>query len=409
MSAKRNIRAGLDDRWTKRVKGDDGVMRTVKSAMHGKGKRWRVRWVDDDSQEHTKVFDRKPDAQAFLNKITADIHRGEVVSPKKGRELFEVIAEDWLLTKSHRKPKTVAGYRELLDNLILPRWGHVPVKDITYEDLVKWLGKLSIDGSRKATPLSPSRIRQTHQCVHAVLQYAVRTGKVPKNVAADIERKNDLPNDNARVQHALTHDQLLGLVSKMGLYATLTLVLGYTGIRLGEASALRREGVRDGKLMIRESATRVRGQGLVTTATKTNKMREVAVPPPVWERLVAELPTDPRALVFPNRQGEALTNHQYRYEFDKAVAAMKAEGDFPSITPHDLRHTCASLLISSGANIKVVQRQLGHATATMTLDRYGHLYDADLTAAANKLGEAIRLPLRYDCGTDEGKKKAKTG
>lgn len=48
--------------------------------------------------------------------------------------------------------------------------------------------------------------------------------------------------------------------------------------------------------------------------------------------------------------------------------------EFPAITPHDLRHTCASLAISAGANVKVLQRLLGHKTATLTLDRYGHLF-----------------------------------
>ena len=63
--------------------------------------------------------------------------------------------------------------------------------------------------------------------------------------------------------------------------------------------------------------------------------------------------------------------------------------EFPTIFPHALRHTAASLLISTGANIKVVQRQLGHATAWMTLDRHGHLYRDDLQAAAKALGEAM--------------------
>jgi integrase len=49
---------------------------------------------------------------------------------------------------------------------------------------------------------------------------------------------------------------------------------------------------------------------------------------------------------------------------------------------HDLRHTCASLAIREGANVKVVQKLLGHQTATLTLDRYGHLYPDDLEAVA---------------------------
>jgi len=122
--------------------------------------------------------------------------------------------------------------------------------------------------------------------------------------------------------------------------------------------------------------------------------------------------------VFPNRKGTMLTNHQYRYVFDKAVTAMRAEAaearereqaetgkattpEFPPITPHDLRHTCASIWIREAdkpANIKVVQRQLGHATASMTIDLYGHLYDDDLTDAATQVGKAIEasaVSLRY--------------
>jgi integrase len=62
---------------------------------------------------------------------------------------------------------------------------------------------------------------------------------------------------------------------------------------------------------------------------------------------------------------------------------------FPPITPHDLRHTCASLAISAGANVKVLQHMLGHATAVMTLDRYGHLMTDDLAGVADALGKAM--------------------
>ena len=63
--------------------------------------------------------------------------------------------------------------------------------------------------------------------------------------------------------------------------------------------------------------------------------------------------------------------------------------DFPAITPHDLRHSCASLAISAGANVKVVQHMLGHATAAMTLDLYGHLMSDDLAGVADALGKAM--------------------
>ncbi|WP_425343118.1 tyrosine-type recombinase/integrase [Nocardia cyriacigeorgica] len=84
------------------------------------------------------------------------------------------------------------------------------------------------------------------------------------------------------------------------------------------------------------------------------------------------------ALVFPSRKGGYLESTEFRWVFDQAAAAA----GLSSIAPHGLRHTAASLAISAGANIKVVQRMLGHKTATLTLDLYGHLFPGDLDAVA---------------------------
>jgi integrase len=68
---------------------------------------------------------------------------------------------------------------------------------------------------------------------------------------------------------------------------------------------------------------------------------------------------------------------------------QKADKTFPRVTAHDLRHTAASLAIGSGANPKVVQWMLGHASAAMTLDVYADLFDSDFTAVADKLSETV--------------------
>jgi len=68
-----------------------------------------------------------------------------------------------------------------------------------------------------------------------------------------------------------------------------------------------------------------------------------------------------------------------------------ANPSIPRLTPHDLRHTAASLAISSGANVKAVQRMLGHASAAMTLDTYADLFDDDLDAVATRLNDQMPL------------------
>lgn len=78
--------------------------------------------------------------------------------------------------------------------------------------------------------------------------------------------------------------------------------------------------------------------------------------------------------------------------FRPAVAGCQAADDtFPAITPHDLRHTAASLAVSAHANVKALQRMLGRAKASMTLDTYADLFDEDLDGVADRLDAAIQL------------------
>jgi integrase len=97
-------------------------------------------------------------------------------------------------------------------------------------------------------------------------------------------------------------------------------------------------------------------------------------------------------LVFTNLRGGVLRGSNFRPRFfDQAVEkCQKADETFPTITPHDLRHTAASLAVSSGAKVKAVQRMLGHAKASMTLDVYADLFDDDLDVVASRLDDAIK-------------------
>ncbi|GAS88886.1 tyrosine-type recombinase/integrase [Mycolicibacterium brisbanense] len=375
----------------------------------GIGKRWRGWYVGDDGKPRTKDCRTEAEAEAWSNTERGKVVTNVWVSPDVGTDTFRAVAEEWFKIKqgAQRKPKTLVGYRSILDTLVLPKWGDTPIKEISYGGLSSWIASLSVDGSVAGTALSASRIRQTHQLMGAVFKYAVKAGLASKNIAAEISPRNDLPEAPETEQHYLTHAQLIQLASETGRFETMTLVLGYCGLRFGEASALRRKDIGNKEITVRNSATYVQGQGIVETATKTKRTRRVPVPAPVWERLKAELPADADAFVFPSRKRGHLPLGEYRWAFDNAVKAAQAAAEakreeetattgeastpsFPTITPHDLRHTCASLAISAGANVKVIQHMLGHATASMTLDLYGHLMSDDLAGVAEALGEAMK-------------------
>jgi integrase len=156
---------------------------------------------------------------------------------------------------------------------------------------------------------------------------------------------------------------------------------------------LRIRDVKDHTITVRASVTKVTGTGFVEGATKTHRTRWVPVPEVVWDRLEYAIITDadkPDRLVFPGRNDGYLTDFEYRHRFDQAAKEIGV----PGLTPHELRHTCASLAISAGANIKAVQRLLGHETAAMTLDEYGHLFSDDLTAVAKSLDAAANTAMQ---------------
>ena len=262
-----------------------------------------------------------------------------------------------------------------------------PLREVRFDDLQVWITDLSVDGSVRfeGKGLSASRVRQAHQLVGAVLKFAVKSKHLAVNPADGAE----LPRLPEVEQRYLTHEQLHRVAVASGRLRTLVFVLGYCGLRFGEASALRMADVDVSarRIRVRRSVTYVRKTGLVEGPTKNHTARTVPVPAFVARLLETEIADrDGNSLVFESApSGGYLTLGQARYAFTKAVTAV---GGIDGIRLQDLRHTCASLAISAGANGKVVQRLLGHKSAVLTLDRYGHLFPDDLDPVATAFDAA---------------------
>jgi integrase len=132
--------------------------------------------------------------------------------------------------------------------------------------------------------------------------------------------------------------------------------------------------------------------GLVWSTPKSWERRSVPFPASLADELAALMVGKDRdAVVFSDTRGGVLRNSNWRARvFGPAVTmCQKADDTFPTVTPHDLRHTAASLAISAGANVKAVQRMLGHAKASLTLDT-SDLFDEDRDEVADRLDAAIQ-------------------
>ena len=142
-----------------------------------------------------------------------------------------------------------------------------------------------------------------------------------------------------------------------------------------------------------ESVTDVDGR-MVFGSPKSHARRRVPVPRFLRDDLAGVLAgKGSDDLIFPS-QAETPFRVQnfHRSQFDRAAAAA----GLVSLVPHELRHTAASLAIASGASIKGVQSMLVHASAAMTLDRYGHLFGDELDAVADRMDAARADRLRTE-------------
>jgi integrase len=190
----------------------------------------------------------------------------------------------------------------------------------------------------------------------------------------------------------LSHAQVAALADAVERNGTVVRFLAYTGLRWGEMAALR---VCDFDMLRRRvnvSRSVTESSGLVWSTPKTHERRSVPFPAALADELSTLMLDKGRDdLVFNDMRGGVLRNSNWRARvFDPAVqACQKADESFPTITPHDLRHTAASLAVSAGANVKALQRMLGHAKASMTLDVYADLFDDDLDSVAESLDAAI--------------------
>ncbi len=162
--------------------------------------------------------------------------------------------------------------------------------------------------------------------------------------------------------------------------------------------ALRRKRCRllRSRIEVAESLSEAYGR-LEFGPTKTYRSRPVVLPAflrdLLAEHLARHVAEDPDALVFTSPQGQPLRNTNFRRQvWYRAVAESGLPG---GLRIHDLRHTCASLLISQGAHPKAVQVHLGHSSISVTMDRYGHLFPSDIEALAVALDDARSRVLEH--------------
>jgi integrase len=341
---------------------------------------YRVRYRTPDGKSRSKTLKRKVDADRFLNSVEHSKDVGSYVDPSRSKITMGTWASAWCQSQTHLKPSTRARYEGILSKHIVPRWGGTPIHRVNHADVQTWISSLV---------LAPATVRYIHRVFSLIMELAVRDGRIQQNPATGVR----LPRVSQGDKRFLSPDEVHRLadaaaqypIPEVGeQYRALILTLAFCGLRWGEVAALRvkRVDLLRRRLTVAESVTEVRGR-LVWGTPKSHATRSVPIPRSVVEMLTQSMAgKGSDDLVFTTWRGKPLRNLNFRRDvFDRASMDAGLEG----LTPHELRHTAASLAVSAGANVKAVQAMLGHASAAMTLDVYSGLFDADLDSVADRM------------------------
>lgn len=296
--------------------------------------------------------------------------------------------------KHQRRPKTAHSYAQIVRLYLIPHLGNRQLTKLMPEHVQAMLNQLLISGGAAGSGLSPRTVQYIRAVLRQALNQAIKWDYVARNVAEvvdgpRVEKFKIAPLDQQQAQ------RLLDAVSGHRLETLYRLTLSL-GLREGEVLGLRWEDVHFEQRTLRISgALQLQDGKLKRVATKTESSTRTLPLPPVLlqalqthrasqdeERKLLGDEWQEHGLVFPSTLGTPMSPRNLVRHFK--IVLQKAE--LPLSTRfHDLRHSCATLLIAQGVHPRIVMEILGHSQISVTMNTYAHALPETTRAAADKL------------------------
>ena len=337
--------------------------------------RWRVRYRTPEYRQRSRTFARRRDAEDFEAEIRRELRQGTFIDPARGKVTLRVLWEEYERTgTTHLRATTRQNYRAASRHF-LAEFGSWPVGKIEHADVADWIATLS-------TTKGPSTVRYTHRVLCLVLDHGMRTRRLTVNIARGVR----LPRMAPARERILTVQEVEALARRLGRDGDLVLAMAFLGLRWSELAGLRVADVDliRGRVRVVERATEVGGRMDVSAPKSRASHRSIAVPSSLRPTLAARIAGRPGdALVFVAPDGGYLRNGNWRNRsgWSQAITDLGLVG----VTPHDLRRTFGSLARSAGADLRWIQKAMGHESITTTARIYAHLYDDELDQVAAAL------------------------
>lgn len=359
-----------------------------------------VRYRAPDGKQRAKTFPRKAEAITFAAKIETQVREGDWIDPKAGKATFGELHVRWLAARTV-SPVRAATEESQARAYILPRWKGTQLKKIKPLEVQAWIKNLESprhkdeDGNPK--PVSPYTAEGVLLQFRQVLDAAVLEGLIRTNPAATVKTP---PRPHKRVTKADVLDvhELDALVDAIpDRYKALVYLSGWLGWRWSEAMGLRNKHLdfENGCIYVGEEvAVQVKGRihrregGKTAAATRTVPLPKPALDVLRWHVDAPFTGDGPDGSVFVTDEGNTPDRSNFHRVYDRAIRESGLEGR--GINIRQLRHTAATLMLSSGLDILDVQERLGHSRGSITLDIYGRVLAGRRSFGTEAMGAAMK-------------------
>lgn len=348
----------------------------IQKRLNKAGKKIYVaRWRDPSGKERSKSFSREKAAKAHLQEMERAVRRGEYIEPS------DVTVEDLVQARVDEAVNTSTrnSRRSLLANLGGLR--NMPVQSVKPAHVTAWMKSLERPRPWAGDkPLAPSTINMLASILHGVFSQAVLDDVVGRHPMRGVKiPRTEVGAERADIPTVEDVQALIRTARGTGVgrapnptLAAMIQVAAETGLRAGELCGLRVRNVNflRGEIHVVEQISQRSGD---FAPLKTESSRRVVPIGPgtvqVIEEQLRRVPRAPGETVFCTREGRPLSSSSLSAQFRRLSRRAGVDTTF-----HALRHFYASSLIASGASVVMVQRALGHASASMTLNVYSHLF-----------------------------------
>jgi integrase len=363
--------------------------------------------VETDGERRAHVsrgpFSRKVDAESWLRDELARVREGRPTNPERRNVKVGTVLDEWFAVRRHSLAPTTQGvYEAIIRDRLHPALGSVKLADLRPAQVARMLDDLRQPGSNRRGAardrgLSGTSLQHTFGVLRTAIAWAVKQRLVAHNVCDDVDRPQR-QRVEMKIWTSAELAQFLDHVRDDRLYPMLRLA-SHTGMRRSELLGLRWSDVDldAATVSISRARVRVRDGMHEASSTKTGKSRVVDIDPTTvavlrhWatvqkqDRMRWGGAYQRTGLVFTREDGTGVHADHIQQRFERLVKAAR----LPTIRFHDLRHSHASLLLAAGVPVLDVSRRIGHASAAMTLNVYGHVVPGQGQRAATTFANLV--------------------